>query len=518
MSVYDLEDTWSAVGLYLKEDTSINNSHIDAFFSRIHPQVISNDFLMLTTETSFIKQWIETHYLKYLRKALKQITGEDFTILIEVDTTNNSQEPKQVSQNNDNKNKSKGVSNENSSKKDIVLDKEIPVEENFNTKDQAVKTERLENTSAQHVDRFITPSQKNSDKLNEINNTYTFENFVVGSSNNIAYTTALSVAEQPGKNILNPLFIHGRSGLGKTHLLRAIQSYIDVNFHHLISYYTDSNALLREYTDAALSHSKEKASYNNFAKKFDNVDVLLIDDIQYLQGKTQTLDMVFQIFNTLIAKGKQVVLAADRAPKNIDIDERYQSRFNSGGTFEVQPPEIETKLGIIKLFLNEYNRDNHSTVFIPDDVQMYIAENSSSNIRELKSAITNIIYHLPQITGTYISVSEVEELLKNHFSSSVTRRLSVKDIQTAVSSFYKVSVSDIVSKSRVKQTAFARHVAIYLSREIINLPQSTIGHEFNRDHSTVNYSLSCIEDRLKEDRQTREELEAIRMIIKNTEF
>ena len=517
MGVYDLEQTWSSVCLYLKEDTSINNSHIDAFFSRIHPQVISSDFLMLTTETAFIKQWVETHYSEYLKKAMKKITGEDFTILIEVDTTNSSIEPKPVSKDSNNDKSNYNYDNIKI-KDDVLLREKKSNEENLNLKEQAVKPEKLENISVKHVDKFITPNPINNQKSKERNNTYTFENFVVGSSNDIAYTTALSVAEQPGKNILNPLFIHGRSGLGKTHLLRAIQSYIDVNFHHLISYYTDSNALLREYTDAALSHSKEKSSYNNFAKKFDNVDVLLIDDIQYLQGKTQTLDMVFQIFNTLIAKGKQVVLAADRAPKNIDIDERYQSRFNSGGTFEVQPPEIETKLGIIKLFLNEYNRDNNSSVFIPDDVQIYIAENSSSNIRELKSAITNIIYHLPQITGTYISVVEVEELLRNHFSSGVTRRLTVKDIQTAVSSFYKISVSDIVSKSRVKQTAFARHVAIYLSREIINLPQSTIGHEFNRDHSTVNYSLSCIEDKIKEDRQIREELEAIRMIIKNTEF
>ena len=513
MGISDLEETWSSVCTYLKEDTNINHSHIDAFFSRIHPQAISSDFLMLTTETAFIKQWVETHYVEYLKEAMKEITGQDFSILIEVDTTGAFPEAAPSTKTSDTDENKAG-----DNLKDVKLKEDKKTEEKTEvkilTKESKVQTE----TTNASADKSTILGNTSVGKIKDRNNTYTFENFVVGSSNDIAYTTALSVAEEPGKNILNPLFIHGRSGLGKTHLLRAIQSYIDVNFHHLISYYTDSNALLREYTDAALSHSKEKSSYNNFAKKFDNIDVLIIDDIQYLQGKTQTLDMVFQIFNTLIAKGKQVVLAADRAPKNIDIDERYQSRFNSGGTFEVQPPEIETKVGIIKLFLNEYNRDNNTSVFIPDDVVLHIAENSSSNIRELKSAITNIIYHLPQIMGTYISVAEVEHLLKNHFSTGVAKRLSVKDVQAAVSSFYKVPVSDIVSKSRVKQTAFARHVAIYLSREIINLPQSSIGREFNRDHSTVNYSLSCIEGRLKEDRQIREELEAIKMIIKNTEF
>ena len=153
---------------------------------------------------------------------------------------------------------------------------------------------------------------------------------------------AVSVAETPGKPHLNPLFIYGRSGLGKTHLLRAIQNYINSNMPNLQVVYKDSNELLEDYMDASAAHDTEKSSYKNFKMYYEEADVLLVDDVQQLQGKKQTLDIMFQIFNKLTSQGKQVVLSADRAPKNIDIDERYKTRFNSGGTFDIQPPEIET--------------------------------------------------------------------------------------------------------------------------------------------------------------------------------
>lgn len=174
---------------------------------------------------------------------------------------------------------------------------------------------------------------------------------------------AVSVAETPGKPHLNPLFIYGRSGLGKTHLLRAIQNYINSNMPNLQVVYKDSNELLEDYMDASAAHDTEKSSYKNFKMYYEEADVLLVDDVQQLQGKKQTLDIMFQIFNKLTSQGKQVVLSADRAPKNIDIDERYKTRFNSGGTFDIQPPEIETKLSIVKSFIREYEDMEQSRAY-----------------------------------------------------------------------------------------------------------------------------------------------------------
>ena len=326
---------------------------------------------------------------------------------------------------------------------------------------------------------------------------------------------AVAVAEMPGKAHLNPLFIYGKSGLGKTHLLRAIQNYVHETMPNLSTIYVDSAELLSDYMEASAAHDKEKSSYKNFKTRYEEADVLLIDDVQYLQGKKQTLDIVFQIFNKLTGQGRQVVLSADRAPKNIDIDERYKSRFNSGGTFYIQPPEIETKLGIVKSFVDEYRATEGKASFsIPDDIQMYIAESSSSNIRELKSAVTKVIYQMTFFNQPDLSLDDVRSLLENHFSGGPSKRLTIADIQKEVETFYKVSHADLVGKKRTRNIIYARQIAIYLSRQMLDLPFNDIGKKFNRDHSTVMYSVTNVEEKMKESRELREELETLKQLIR----
>ena len=219
--------------------------------------------------------------------------------------------------------------------------------------------------------------------------------------------------------------------------------------------------------------------------------------------------MVFQILNRMIDSGKQVVLAADRAPKNIDIEERYQSRFNSGGTCNVAPPEFETKLGIIKNFVAECNRASGNEVELGWDVQEYIANNSSSNIRELKSAITKVIFRMTNGGTGEISVREVEDLLQNHFSGGALHKPTVGGIQKVVEEYYRVSHADLVGKGRAANIAYARKIAVYLCRTMIDMPFGAIGEEFNRDHSTIMYNVKTIEEQLKKDRDLNEELEIL---------
>ncbi len=280
--------------------------------------------------------------------------------------------------------------------------------------------------------------------------------------------------------------------------------------------YVDSAELLSDYTDAVSAHDVEKSSFKNFKTKYEEADVLLIDDVQYFQGKKQTLDIVFQIFNDLTKAGKQIVLSADRAPKNIDIDERYITRFNSGGTFDIQPPEIETKLGIVKSFVDEYRHTEGQDGFsIPEEIQTYIAENSSSNIRELKSAVTKVIYQMTLTNRPNITLDEVKQLLENHFSGGASKKLSVADIQKEVETFYKVSHADLVGKKRTRNVAYARQVAIYLSRSMLDLPYADIGKKFGgKDHSTMMYSFTNIEEKMKENRELREEIETLKQLIK----
>ena len=474
-----IEQAWQDVCDQVKSYNNIDPTQISAFFSRLHPQAMSEGFLMLTADTDFIKTWIERNYLGFIRQALADLYRTPFTVVVEVDAAAGSAP--------------------------IAPPPPPPAPpEPPKPHDEGVIDEPSEPSSGK---TSFTGSEGTT-------STYTFENFVIGDSNRMAYSMAVAVAEMPGKAHLNPLFLYGKSGLGKTHLMRAIQNYINEAMPALSVVYVDSAELLSDYMDASAAHDKEKSSYKNFKTRYEEADVLLIDDVQYLQGKKQTLDIVFQIFNKLVDQGRQVVLSADRAPKNIDIDERYKSRFNQGGTFDIQPPEIETKLGIVKSFVDEYREAEGSHGFsIPDDIQMYIAESSSSNIRELKSAVTKVIYQMTFFNRPDLNLEDVRALLENHFSGGPSKRLSIADIQKEVETFYKVSHADLVGKKRSRNIIYARQIAIYLCRQMLDLPFNDIGKKFNRDHSTVMYSVTNVEEKMKENRELREELETLRQII-----
>ena len=526
-----LEQVWRAVCDQVKSYNNIDPSQINAFFSRLQPQAMSEDFLMLTADNDFIKTWIERHYVDFIKQALMDLYRTAFTVLIEVDIAAEAAGAAQGT-----------VASAPAAPSSVTMApagapaaaaEGAPAGVGGYTagaptasQPPSQQTAAEQSPIASQIADAYEPV--GDDALGDVyqdedepggpdrpTSTLTFENFVIGDSNRMAYSMAVAVAEMPGKAHLNPLFIYGKSGLGKTHLLRAIQNYVHETMPNLSTIYVDSAELLSDYMEASAAHDKEKSSYKNFKTRYEEADVLLIDDVQYLQGKKQTLDIVFQIFNKLTGQGRQVVLSADRAPKNIDIDERYKSRFNSGGTFDIQPPEIETKLGIVKSFVDEYRATEGKASFsIPDDIQMYIAESSSSNIRELKSAVTKVIYQMTFFNQPDLSLDDVRSLLENHFSGGPSKRLTIADIQKEVETFYKVSHADLVGKKRTRNIIYARQIAIYLSRQMLDLPFNDIGKKFNRDHSTVMYSVTNVEEKMKESRELREELETLKQLIR----
>ena len=492
---------WARICDVIRSYDSINASQMNAFFSRLQPQAMSEDFLMLTADNDFIKTWIELHYSRYIQKALREIYGVEFTVAIEVDIN---QAPH-----------AEQTPIETSRPAELTA-VQSPVEPE---KVEPVTTEGSSKTTAVIEEEVKQPRKSAADTAGSLlssTSTLTFENFVIGESNRMAYSMAVAVAEEPGRAMLNPLFIYGRSGLGKTHLMRAIQNYVNEAYPHLVTVYEDSADFLAGYVEATLAHDTQKTSFKNFKNKYLAADILMIDDIQYLQGKDQTLDIVFQIFNKLVDEGKQVVLSADRAPKNITMDERYQSRFNSGGTFDIQPPEVETKLGIIKSFIEEYRRVSNLTNFeLTEEVERYIAENSSSNIRELKSAVTKVIFKITSSPNTELSVEDVAELLEDHFSGGAMKKLTIADIQKQVEQYYDVTHADLVGQKRSRKIVYARQIAIYLSRQMLNQPYNYIAKSFGgRDHTTIMYSVTNVEEKLKENRELREELENIKRRIR----
>ncbi len=487
-------DVWNRVKTY----DNIDASQIDAFFSRLQPQAFTEGFLMLTADTNFIKTWIESHYTDVIKKALQEIYNVPFNIAIEVD-------PSTVGvQNNAETNQVETPYTEKAAFATHQQTQPAPISQSLDTpqQEQQIILDKDDNTSQ---------GEENSSSDNFSSN-YSFDNFVTGSSNQMAYSMALAVAESPGKTQLNPLFIYGKSGLGKTHLLRSIQNYVNKSYKQFNTVYVDTMEMVNDYTDATRINSKD--SYTQFRRRYENADVLLVDDVQGLQNKPATLNIVFQIFNKMLDSGKQVVLAADRAPKHIDIEERYKSRFNQGGTCDIQPPEIETKLGIIRNFVTECKESTHSDFNLSPEVQEYIAQNSSSNIRELKSAVTKVFFEMKSTDKKDISINEVASLLADHFSGGAMKRLKIIDIQRVVEKYYNVSHSELIGKKRSANITYARQVAIYLCRTMIDIPFSSIGDAFNRDHSTVMYSVKSVDEKIKESRELNEELEIIRQIIR----
>ena len=487
MNSEELKLAWQSVCDQVSNYDAIDASQMNAFFSRLQPQAMSDGFLMLTADNDFIKTWIEKHYASYIKQALREIYGIDYTVAIEVDI--NQEVPAQA-----------------------TVTEPAPAEEQPAPKKTAVEP------APSPAESYEKPSREQTYEDNQLSptSTLTFENFVIGESNRMAYSMAVAVAEEPGRSMLNPLFIYGKSGLGKTHLMRAIQNYVTETRPDLKTVYVDSADFLSGYVEATVAHDKEKTSFRKFKDRYQEADVLLIDDIQFLQGKEQTLDIVFQIFNSLVDEGRQVVLSADRAPKNITMDERYQSRFNSGGTFDIQPPEIETKLGIIKSFVAEYRASSGQDDFrLPEEIERYIAENSSSNIRELKSAVTKVVYAMNAFDKQDITTEEVSRLLENHFSGGAMKKLTIADIQKEVERYYDVPHSDLVGQKRSRKIVYARQIAIYLARHMLDLPYNYIAKNFGgRDHTTIMYSVTNVEEKMKENRELREELENIKNRIK----
>lgn len=496
MDSSQFKEIWKRICDQVKQYENIDPNQINAFFSRLQIQAMSEGFLMLTADTDFIKIWIERHYIESIQRALGDIYGIPYMVMLEVDPS----QTRPVAETAPSNNPAPIVNTQ-------VIEQTATFAEAAGVDtDETVMTESAETSPYNDYD---------GSEDNELpTEAMTFENYVIGDSNRMAYSMAVAVAENPGKPHLNPLFIYGKSGLGKTHLMRAIQNYIAVNMPWMNTIYVDSAEFLNQYTEAMVDRDRDKSLFKNFKAAYDNVDVLLIDDVQYFQGKKQTLDIVFQIFNKLTDNGKQVVLSADRAPKNIDIDERYKTRFNSGGTFDIQPPEMETKLGIVRSFIEDYKQsENVPDLEVPKEIQVFIAENSSSNIRELKSAVARVIFRMHYMGMRDLKLNDVRELLESHFSTSSSKRLDAEQIQAAVQDFFKISHADLVGKKRTRNIMYARQMGIYLCRQILDLPYNDIGKKFNRDHSTVMHSVQQIEEKMRDSREMREEIEALRQII-----
>lgn len=333
---------------------------------------------------------------------------------------------------------------------------------------------------------------------------YSFENFVVGDSNKFAYNAALMVAEMPGHNY-NPLFIYGDTGLGKTHLLCAIQDYAENMTPHIKVKYVRTSSFIDEFI-ATLTLKRDKATFD---QKYINNKIVLFDDIQALSGTDATQNKFFDIFNLLYAANSHIVLSSDRPPSEIpQLSDRIRSRFEGGLMIDIVPPDMETRLAILRM------KARLEKVDIPDDALIYIASKVKDNIRTLEGLLNRVIGYA-QLYGTRIDLPTVQEVLKNQVAESCQSRTPTLDlIENHVSAYYSIAIADLTGKSRSRPLVQARQIAMYLCREMTDETLVSIGRHFGgRDHTTVLHSCRKIESLIRMKRDVFQEVTELTNMI-----
>ncbi|EOU1113833.1 chromosomal replication initiator protein DnaA [Clostridium perfringens] len=407
------------------------------------PISISDNILKLSVPNEFTKGILDTRYKDLLIQALKIVTSRKFKI-------------------------------------EFYLESDLE-EEKENEEKQ--KEEKRENTN--DVDGSIVVSDEMSATLNP---KYTFQSFVIGNSNRFAHAASLAVAESPAK-AYNPLFIYGGVGLGKTHLMHAIGHYILQENPKAKVVYVSSEKFTNELINAIKDDKNEE-----FRNKYRKVDVLLIDDIQFIAGKERTQEEFFHTFNALHEENKQIILSSDRPPKEIPtLEDRLRSRFEWGLIADIQPPDFETRMAILK------KKADVEGLNVPNEVMVYIATKIKSNIRELEGALIRIIAY-SSLTNRDVSVDLASEALKDIISNKESAPVTVKTIQESVANYYNLRIEDLKSQRRTRNIAYPRQIAMYLSRKLTDMSLPKIGEEFGgRDHTTVIHAYEKISENLKTD-------------------
>ncbi len=378
---------------------------------------------------------------------------------------------------------------------EFVLEQEVP---NKNVKKEtSVPVKKVEINSKFYHESNLNPK-------------YTFETFIVGNSNKLAHAAAFAVAESPGLTY-NPLFIYGNSGLGKTHLMHAIGNYIQTTSNKKVLYVT-SEQFISDFSGIGRKDNGEgDESYNYvdyFKDKYRNIDVLIIDDIQFLAGATQTQQEFFHTFNTLYSDKKQIIISSDRSPNDLKLlEDRLRTRFCWGLTVDIYPPDMELRINILKKKIDGAKIDKN----IPEDVLEYIASNMASDVRQLEGAINRLLAYSTIMGGAEITLNLAVDALKDFINKGTSEKNNISKLQKVIAEYFQISADDLKGKKRSANVAFPRQIAMFLARDFLNESYQRIGLEFGgRDHSTVMHSCEKIESDIKTNKSIRETVEKIK--------
>ena len=351
---------------------------------------------------------------------------------------------------------------------------------------------------------FNNPEQAN------LNPNYTFDSYVVGTTNRFAFTAALAVAENPGK-AYNPLFLYSSSGLGKTHLMQAIGNFIIKESNKKVLYIT-SDRFISDFIGINRKNNNNFDDIDSFKDKYRNIDVLIIDDIQFLANATQSQQEFFHTFNELHQLGKQIIISSDRSPDDLKLlEDRLRTRFSWGLTVNIYPPDYDLRIEILKKKLSLYELAKP----VDNEVLEYIANNCTSDVRKLEGALNRLFAYTTMFNRDIINLEVATEALKGHLNSYNYMKNNIQKIQSIVADYYKINMEDMKSKKRTNEIAFPRQIAMYLSRVMTDESFPRIGIEFGgKDHSTIIHACEKIETEMKKDSSLAEIINSLKNKIK----
>ncbi|MGB5171844.1 chromosomal replication initiator protein DnaA [Eudoraea sp.] len=440
------------------------------WFEPIKPVKLSENALSIQVPSKFFYEWLEEHYVKLLKVALTKELGEKAKLvyIIKMENTYGNKEP--------------FTERIPSSNRGIVASQEMDVP--------------IKSKNPQLRNPFVIPGIRNIKIESQLNPNYNFDNFLEGDSNRLARSAGLAVANKPGGTSFNPLLIFGGVGLGKTHLAHAIGVEIKDKYPERTVLYISAEKFTQQYIE-----SVKKNTRNDFIHFYQLIDVLIIDDVQFLSGKSGTQDVFFHIFNHLHQNGKQVILTSDKAPVDMqDIEQRLLSRFKWGLSAELQTPDYETRISILR---NKLYRDG---VEMPDDIVDYVAKHIKTNIRELEGAIISLIaqssFNKKEVT-LELAQQVVEKFVKN-----TKREVSIDYIQKVVSDYFEMDVATLQSKTRKRHIVQARQLAMFFAKKFTKASLASIGSQIGkRDHATVLHACKTVDNLAETDKQFRKYIE-----------
>jgi chromosomal replication initiator protein len=470
--VNDTNDLWKRCGDRLRSE--VPEATWRAWLQGLVPQALDGDLLVLGTPNSLVHERVENRFLNLITRAASEVADRQVKVRLELAPAR-------------------------------ILDQPVPtlLDDDLLRSGHARPAEPVTGASARPSGdrRLVATGEPDYGGLDL---RYTFDAFVIGSSNRFAHAAALAVAEMPARSY-NPLFIHGGAGLGKTHLLHAIGNYVRENFANRRVRYVSTETFLNEFVDAIRNNTTIA-----FKRRYRECDVLLIDDVQFMEGKEQLQEEFFHTFNHLYAASRQVVLTSDRAPKSIaTLEDRLRSRFLSGLITDVQPPELETRLAILRKKLEREPSE------VPHEILEFIATNVTDNIRELEGALIRVTAY-SSLNREPLCRELAEHVLADIVNAGQPRPITSEQILEATATTFGFSVEDLCGPSRRRPLVIARQIGMYLFRELTDYSFPAIAKEFGgRDHTTVMHAVEKISSLMRERRQIFEQVNDLIVRIKS---